>query len=476
MIPSLLHYTIDQILSLGTMTKNTEITRLTPRGNMDILSQLEVSQLKQGSEQDGLYETFRRCSLAVLNVDSTTDDAREVLERYHDFQIRVVQQARGVKLEIENAPESAFVDGKVIRGIQEQLFAVLRDVSYVKNKIESNQIFDMGTSEGITNVVFHILRNARVLARETQPNLVVCWGGHSIGRVEYDYCKDVGYQLGLRGLNICTGCGPGAMKAPMKGAAIGHNKQRIRRGRHVGLTEPGIIAAESPNPIVNELVILPDIEKRLEAFVRAGHGIVVFPGGVGTAEEILFILGILLNPENRHIPFPLILTGPEGASDYFRQIDEFIKLAFGQEAREHYTIIIDDAAKVAREMTAGLESVRNFRREHSDAYYFNWLLNIDHQFQKTFDPNHENVAALNLGREQDMHLLAADLRRVFSAIVSGNVKAEGIQRIEKYGPFEIRGEKQIMQSLDDLLHSFVAQQRMKVPGKTYTPCYYLNKQ
>ena len=476
MIPSLLHYTIDQILSLGTMTKNTEITRLTPRGNMDILSQLEVSQLKEGSKEDGLYETFRRCSLAVLNVDSTTDDAREVLERYRDFQIRVVQQARGVKLEIKNAPESAFVDGKVIKGIQEQLFAVLRDVSYVKNKIESNQIFDMGTSEGITNVVFHILRNASVLAREIPPNLVVCWGGHSIGRVEYDYCKGVGYQLGLRGLNIITGCGPGAMKAPMKGAAIGHNKQRIRRGRHVGLTEPGIIAAESPNPIVNELVILPDIEKRLEAFVRAGHGIVVFPGGVGTAEEILFILGILLNPENSHIPFPLILTGPQSASDYFRQIDEFIKLALGPGAREHYTIIIEDATKVAREMRAGLESVRNFRREHSDAYYFNWLLNIDHQFQKPFDPTHENVAELNIGREQELHLLAADLRRVFSAIVSGNVKADGIQRIEKYGPFEIRGAKAIMQSLDGLLHSFVAQQRMKVPGKTYTPCYYLNKQ
>ena len=78
------------------MTKDTEITRLTPHGNMDILSQLEVGQLKQGSEDDGLYERFRRCSLAVLNVDSTTDDAREVLERYRDFEIRVVQQERRV--------------------------------------------------------------------------------------------------------------------------------------------------------------------------------------------------------------------------------------------------------------------------------------------------------------------------------------------------------------------------------------------
>ncbi len=458
------------------MSKNTEITRLTPRGQLDILSQLEVSQLKQGSEDDGLYETFRRCALAVLNVDSQTDDAREVLERYRDFSIRVVQQERGIKLEIENAPESAFVDGKVISGIQEQLFAVLRDVSYVKNKIASNQIFDPSSSEGLTNIVFHILRNARVLLPEVEPNLVVCWGGHSIARNEYDYCKEVGYQIGLRGLNICTGCGPGAMKAPMKGAAIGHNKQRIRRGRYVGLTEPGIIAAESPNPIVNELVILPDIEKRLEAFVRLGHGIVVFPGGVGTAEEILYLLGIMTNPANRQVPFPLILTGPPESRDYFRQIDEFIRLALGRDAQEHYSIIIGDPEKVAREMTAGLESVGNFRREHADAYYFNWILDIDFPFQQPFQPHHDQVAALNLARDQPTHQLAADLRRAFSAIVAGNVKDEGIRAIEREGPFRIHGDREIMTALDGLLQSFVAQQRMKVPGKAYVPCYDLKHQ
>ena len=458
------------------MPKNTDIIRLTPHGSMDILSQLEVSQLKQGNQDDGLYDTFRRCALAVLNVDSITDDAREVLRQHQDFQIRVVQQERGVKLEIENAPQSAFVDGEIMNGIQEQLFAVLRDISYVKNKIASNQIFDTSTSEGITNVVFHILRNARVLVPEVDPNLVVCWGGHSISREEYDYCKDVGYQLGLRQLNICTGCGPGAMKGPMKGAAIGHNKQRIRHRRYVGLTEPGIIAAESPNPIVNELVILPDIEKRLEAFVRAGHGIVVFPGGVGTAEEVLYLLGILLNPENQGIPFPLILTGPAGSEEYFKQIDEFIKLTLGEVARQHYTIIIDDADKVAREISAGLEAVRNFRREHADAYYFNWILNIDHQFQLPFAPSHENVAALNLSQDQPVHLLAANLRRAFSAIVAGNVKAEGLLQIEQQGPFKLCADPVIMESLDALLHSFVQQQRMKVPGKTYTPCYTLQKQ
>jgi len=457
------------------MTKITEVTRITPRGQLDILSQAEVNQLRHGHEDGELYETFRRCALAVLNVDSLTDNAQEVLDQYHDFDIRVVQQERGIKLEIENAPESAFVDGKIIAGIREQLFSVLRDITYVKNKIETDQMFDLGSSEGITNAVFQILRNAHVLVPDTEPNLAVCWGGHAIGRSEYDYCKEVGYQLGLRGLDICTGCGPGAMKAPMKGAAIGHSKQRIRSGRYVGLTEPGIIAAESPNPIVNELVILPDIEKRLEAFVRIGHAIAVFPGGAGTTEEILFILGILLNPDNRSVPFPLILTGPAESRDYIQQIDAFIRLTLGRAAQDHYTIIIDDAPKVAREITAGLETVRNFRRERSDAYYFNWILKIDHQFQLPFAPTHENVANLKISRDLPVHELAANLRRAFSAIVSGNVKADGIRAIEEHGPFEIGGEPELMQSLDDLLHSFVAQQRMKIPGTRYTPCYSLRK-
>ena len=453
------------------MLKNTEITRITPHGQMEILSQLEVGQLKQDSEQDSSYDIYRRCSLAVLNVGSIVDDSKQVLEQYKDFNIRVIPQERGIKLELENAPESAYVDGQIITGIQEQLFSVLRDIVYIKNQIETNQNFDLNNQDGITNAIFHILRNAKVLIPEIEPNLVVCWGGHSISRREYDYTKKVGYELGLRGLNICTGCGQGAMKGPMKGATIGHSKQRAYGGRYIGMTEPGIIAAESPNPIVNELVIMPDIEKRLEGFVRTGHGIVIFPGGVGTTEEILFILGVLLNPANQGVPFPLIFTGPKNSKEYFDKIDHFIQLTLGREAQQFYQIIIDDPVRVAREINTGIGSVTNFRRQNSDAYYYNWILEIDQELQKPFHPTHENIAKLQLDSSLPRHQLAASLRRAFSAIVSGNVKESGIRSIEEYGPFEIRGEQKIMHSLDDLLKSFVHQERMKIPSTRYSPCY-----
>jgi predicted Rossmann-fold nucleotide-binding protein len=403
------------------------------------------------------------------------DDGKELLERYQSFDISIIQRERGIKLDIKGAPASAFVDNKMIKGIHEHLFAVLRDVLFISDEINGNVNFDLHSSEGITDAVFHILRNANVLNPMTNPNLVVCWGGHSISLAEYDYSKKVGYEIGLRAMDICTGCGPGAMKGPMKGAAIGHAKQRISGGRYLGLSEPGIIAAESPNPIVNDLVILPDIEKRLEAFVRVGHGIVVFPGGAGTAEEILYILGILLHPDNANIPFPLIFTGTENSADYFRQIDAFIGETLGSRAQRLYKIIIDDPVTVAREMEAGIKRVREFRKEKADAYYFNWALKIDHEFQKPFIPTHENMRNLKLHKNQEPHLLAANLRRAFSGVVAGNVKDQGIRAIEKYGHFEIHGDAAIMEPMDALLSAFVEQHRMKLPGKKYTPCYRIVK-
>ncbi len=448
--------------------------QISPKGRLDILSKSEVAKLLDTS-QGGLYTLFRNCSLAVLNCGSTLDSGKELLERYHSFQIQVISVERGIKLKVIGAPAHAFVDGKMIRGINEHLFAILRDVIYVSDKIENDSLLNLNNSEGITNLVFHILRNANIFNTREEPNFVVCWGGHSIKRKEYDYSKSVGYQMGLRGLDICTGCGPGAMKGPMKGAAIGHAKQRISDGKYLGISEPGIIAAESPNPIVNDLVILPDIEKRLEAFVRTGHGIVVFPGGVGTVEEILYLIGILLHPKNKNIPFPFIFTGPEHSVDYFKQIDEFIAVTLGSEAQKLYKIIIDDPQQVAIEMKAGMQTVRDFRRSKGDAFYFNWLLTIDEEFQNPFLATHENMSNLELHKNQEIHLLAANLRRVFSGVVSGNVKDEGIRAIEKHGLFEIRGDVEIMEPVDLLLSSFVEQHRMKLPGKKYSPCYRVIK-
>jgi pyrimidine/purine-5'-nucleotide nucleosidase len=446
--------------------------RVGPRGSLEILSQAEIDKLLDTS-QTGLHALFRNCALAVLNSGSDSDNAKELFERYRNFDLRIVKHAWGIKLEMTNAPPAAFVDGEMIRGIKEHLFAVLRDIIYTANEIIGAGRLDSRDSASITNAIFHILRNARLLDFNSRPNLVVCWGGHSIGPVEYDYAKRVGYELGLRGLDVCTGCGPGAMKAPMKGAGVGHAKQRITEGRFVGVTEPGIIAAEPPNAIVNQLVILPDIEKRLEAFLRLAHGVVVFPGGAGTAEEILYLLGVLLDPANAHQPLPVVLTGPRASAAYFDQISHFIERTLGAGALTRLQVVIDDAPQVAQTLVRAFKQVRAFRREQNDSYTFNWLLRVPYDLQLPFEVTHASMRALELQREQPVHRLAANLRRAFSGIVTGNVKEYGVAAIERFGPYELSGDPAIMRLLDELLTAFIAQGRMKLPGSAYRPCYRL---
>ena len=107
----------------------------------------------------------------------------------------------------------------------------------------------------------------------------------------------------MRGQDTVTGGGPGEINARKKGATNAHAKQGHTHPRYIGITNPGIISAESPNPIVNHLVIMPDIEKRLEAFVRIGHCFIVFTGGVGEhsctvrrrAVEALGFLGLAID-------------------------------------------------------------------------------------------------------------------------------------------------------------------------------------
>ena len=444
---------------------------LNPLDGMNLLSQSEVKQLQKSSNSH-LYQLFRKCALAVLNVGNIVDNDYEVYEQYQDFDIHLLSRERGIKIELINPPESAFVDGEIIVGIQEHLQAVIRDILYNANKYKD---LDHSDPKQLTNAVFDILRHADVVMPTDTPNLIVCWGGHSINDIEYQYTQEVGYQLGLRGLNICTGCGPGAMKGPMKGATLAHAKQRITTGRYLGLTEPSIIAAEAPNPIVNELVILPDIEKRLEAFVRVAHAIIIFPGGAGTAEELLYILGIMLNPENKDQILPIVLTGPKQSVSYFEKIAEFVESTLGQEARSLLHIMPDDPIGVAQFLSKQMNEVREYRKNSGDAYQFNWSLKINSEFQHSFSPNHENMAKLNLGFNQSTETLAANLRRAFSGVVAGNIKETAVKAVEQQGPFLLDGDKSLMDRMDNLLQAFVEQGRMKLPGTVYMPCYKIIK-
>src|SRR5690606_17512979 len=116
------------------------------------------------------------------------------------------------------------------------------------------------------------------------------------------------------------------------------------------------------------------------------------------------------------------------------------------------------------------ERVKRYRIQEKDSFFFNWSLDVPLEFQKPFVPTHEAMAALDLHHGRPAQDLAADLRRAFSGIVAGNVKEEGMRRVEEFGPYQIHGDPDMMQALDGLLRAFVEQRRMKIAGQ-YKPCY-----
>ncbi len=439
-----------------------------PKNHLNLLSPQEIQSLVQSS--DKVYRLFRSCALAVLNTGTSTDGSSSLLKTYEDFDIQLIPQARGFKILLSNAPNKAFVDGRMIQGIQEHLFATVRDVLYCQRYMH-HQLSEVQTSEDYTNIVFKVLRNANIIRSNTAPNLVVCWGGHAIARHEYDYSKRVGYQLGLRGLDVATGCGIGAMQGPMKGAALGHAKQQIKQGRFIGVTEPGIIAAESPNALVNELVILPDIEKRLEAFVRLAHVIIVFPGGAGTVEEILYILAILMDENNSHCHLSLIFASDASSKNYFQHLDTFLRACFGDEVAQFYTIITGHPDQVAILAKQSVMQIHKQRHMLQQSYEFNWQLTIPVKLQQPFEPQHESMAALSLTHDIAKAELCVNLRAAFSGIVAANVKPEGIAQIEAQGPYQLKADERLAKLLKQLLERFTKDGRMSSLKNGYIPSF-----
>ena len=113
------------------------------------------------------------------------------------------------------------------------------------------------------------------------------------------------------------------------------------------------------------------------------------------------------------MPFPVVMTGPAGSKNYFRQIDDFIRLTLGSEVCSRYQIIIDDPTLVAKTIHQGLKKVRSYRTQMNDAFHFNWRLRIDEELQSPFVPSHENMRQQKIDPGLPVHQLASQFTEGF---------------------------------------------------------------
>ena len=129
-----------------------------------------------------------------------------------------------------------------------------------------------------------------------------------------------------------------------------------------------------------------------------------------------------------------------------------------------------DFDKVAIEVKNCLKLVKLNRTLNNDSYSFSWLTHINKNLQQTFKPTHKSVEKIRLTMNTEPSTLLFQLRKIFSTIVSGNVKVKYQNNIHKKGPFIIHADKSIKIELEKLLDVFIKEKRMSIKDN-YTPSY-----
>lgn len=405
--------------------------------------------------------TFRETVAALIDIHKAdNDDKRELREKYAHMEITVKRAARALTLQCKGVPAEALLDGDIPERQKRQINQAVRDLVMEPPAPEA-----ASESAAVSRLVRSYVARTPLLQQAPRPRCFV-WGGHATSREEYDFAKEVGYWDALgNGTEFITGCGPGVMKAPFKGAVVAYGKQDFdMRGLHrdfIGFSERGIIAAEAPNGLVSELVIFPDVEKRMEAFIRASHRGRIHPGGAGTAEELLTLLGVKAHPANAGLPYPLDLVERPGG-DYFARLTDWIRTCFGDALDPLFEVHVGEPRRYAEHVHASNAGL-DFSGLWNDTLYF------PPEIQQPFRVTFEAMEALDLTRDQPPFDLLVNLRRFFSALVHLAVKEPDASAAWGGELPRIRGDREVLEATDELIRWFDGAGRMKLHGDYQRP-------
>ena len=113
----------------------------------------------------------------------------------------------------------------------------------------------------------------------------------------YNDAYELGKSLSNSGYNVFTGGGPGIMSAANKGAYEGKSKSI---GLNIELPQE-----QSSNPYLDENITFDYFFSRKVMLVKYSSACVYFPGGYGTADELMEVLTLMQTNKMKKVPIIL---------------------------------------------------------------------------------------------------------------------------------------------------------------------------
>jgi uncharacterized protein (TIGR00730 family) len=113
----------------------------------------------------------------------------------------------------------------------------------------------------------------------------------------YNDAYELGKSLSNSGYNVFTGGGPGIMSAANKGAYEGKSKSI---GLNIELPQE-----QSSNPYLDENITFDYFFSRKVMLVKYSSACVYFPGGYGTADELMEVLTLMQTHKMKQVPIIL---------------------------------------------------------------------------------------------------------------------------------------------------------------------------
>jgi hypothetical protein len=152
------------------------------------------------------------------------------------------------------------------------------------------------------------------VARIDRP-AVACFGSARVGEGHpaYGAARAVGRGFGTRGWAVVTGGGPGAMEAANRGAREGGG---LSVGFNIELPHE-----QHENPYLDIEYTFDHFYARKVCFVKPSEGFVIFPGGIGTLDELFESLTLIQTGKVRD--FPVVLFD----SAYWAGLLEWLRAA-----------------------------------------------------------------------------------------------------------------------------------------------------